>query len=371
MKIIQKFKCDSCGSTQVVKQNSGYICAYCNADYIYTETKNYRKYLVWSLIFISIILLIIRAYQYDTPKENHINTVIEKEEKLPKKTSYITYDIAELLPSEKIGHYKKRQNALSKWIQSSEYEDRLNNGYYQSRNTYIAYQELNKKSYRRILALPIVSKKQKFLYTVKSSMTLEDFQKVNLNCEKNNQRLLSMSTYYMHKKTYYSGTWVSSWAYDTEVLRLKEYGIFPPKVLTLGPGNTFSKGYKTLFTFYIYTSNKKDAETHAKIYLIINNKEKILLGKGYSQYRKRGVKHVNRFGSIYGLNEIETFSLQIEGEDKWQFNLIAITMIDKMRNFLTYEIKKTQWLSENNEDIKKLNAKKSYSFSLDEMKRTN
>ena len=82
-------------------------------------------------------------------------------------------------------------------------------------------------------------------------MILEDFQKVNLNCKKNDQRLLSMTTYYIYKKTYYSGTWVSAWAYDAEVLRLKEYGIFPPKVLILGPGNTFSKRYKTLLTFYI------------------------------------------------------------------------------------------------------------------------
>ena len=46
-------------------------------------------------------------------------------------------------------------------------------------------------------------------------------------------------------------------------------------------------------------------------------------------------------------------------------------MIDKMRNFLTYEIKKIQWLSEDIDDIKKLNAKKSYTFSINEMKRTN
>ena len=77
MKKIQKFKCDSCGSSQIVKQKSGYICAYCNANYIYSEPKKYRKYLVWNLLFFFTLFLIIRPY-YNTPKENYTNTVIEK-----------------------------------------------------------------------------------------------------------------------------------------------------------------------------------------------------------------------------------------------------------------------------------------------------
>ena len=231
---IKIFKCESCGSTKVIQKNSSYYCKYCNSDYVYTKPKG-----MISLLRISVGLLLLFTL-YLGYKSMDISENLDKPKQVKKFSASGHIDInknkivaiKDLMTSQLAPHLKmKREKAFSKWMSQSEYQSRFSNGYYTRKQTYAAYLELDKYGNRRVLELPLELKtrKQPFYYTVKSGRELKNFQKTHLHRSMNGKRLLSMSTYKIHGTTFYSGTWVSSWALEDEASKLLEYGISLPK----------------------------------------------------------------------------------------------------------------------------------------------
>ena len=225
------FKCPSCGSTSSVKIDNKYSCKYCKTvgDIENRKEKKNNKYLYISIT--TIILLSSFSLYFFTEKSTTKKNIIHKEIF----TSYSTHinseseeDIRNLYPSTlSVEKREEREHFFTSFQSKKEYQSKFNNKYYDKIYKYPAYVELDRYGNRRVIEIPY---EPKFYWNVTSGRLLKYFKKRHIQQTMNGKKLLTMSIIQKSGINLYTGTWISSEAFEREAKKLKKLGIYPPKV---------------------------------------------------------------------------------------------------------------------------------------------
>ena len=234
---MNRFKCDSCGSTKYITKNNKEICQYCNANLISKNNLEIKKRPIWLfLIAIMIITFIIYGFTQNSSSnkeffdENKIQMLVPS---FTSKNEQITYDnelddnyIKNFSPS-KIDFSKNeiRERSYSPWFSKKIFQSRFYTCYYHKTKTYPIYIELDSKGNRRTIEIPY---EPRFYFSVKTGRLLQDFQHQHIKYIMNGKKLLSMSIKVEGGVKIYSGVWVSEHVFKREARKLAKYGISPP-----------------------------------------------------------------------------------------------------------------------------------------------
>ena len=87
--------------------------------------------------------------------------------------------------------------------------------------------ELDRYGNRRVIEIPY---EPRFYWNVTSGRLLKYFKKRHIQQTMNGKKLLTMSIIQKSGVTLYTGTWISSEAFEREAKKLEKLGIYPPKV---------------------------------------------------------------------------------------------------------------------------------------------
>ena len=117
----------------------------------------------------------------------------------------------------------------------------------------------------------------------------------------------------------------------------------------------------------VTTSTMNDADTKGRVFLTINKDEKNRYVLDIPQYRDRslGAKDSYEFTIEYPMDKITDITLSIESTDAWRMKEFVVQFISDGKYSTKYLANNPKWLSSEDHDIEKLNAKPEYTYNID------
>jgi len=329
------------------------------------------------LLFVILLLLIYYASHFKETintsiKQNETKekSIIEQTTTIDKITENSEY-IDRLKPSKVTQeNAQERQKYTASWSSRKSYQEKFNNKYYDHKHIYPIYIELDKSGNRRVVSIPY---QPRFYWSVKSGKTLKNFQKDHIERIMNGKRLLTLSTIEKAGTTLYTGVWISEHVFAREVEKLKKLGIYPPQLKNNIPVNhTFQNKVKkedkieeVMLT--ISTGNSKDSDTRNLVYMSINGeRERYLLDLPNHKDRALGSINHYQIKLNHPVAHINSIRLSIEGFDAWKMKNFSVQLKSGKAYLKRHSAYVNRWFSQEEHDKKKLHAKASYTYYIEE-----
>lgn len=375
---MNRFKCDSCGSTKYTTRNNKDICLYCNANLLNKNNLEIKKRPIWLLIIaVLIIIFIIYSLTQNSSEnkelfiKNKIQTITPNFTAKNEQVSYVqevdeNY-IKNFLAS-KIDFSKNeiREKSFTSWFSKKEFQALFDTGHYKKTRTYPIYVELDSNGNRRNIEIPY---EPRFYFSVKTGRLLQNFQKQHIKYIMNGKKLLSMSIRVEGGVKIYSGIWVSEHVFQREARKLAKYGIYPPSTKFQREKTSLSSSESQTLTelsVSLITANVQDAATKGRISIMINANTNMKFPLDLPQYNDHalGSKDEYHFSINYPIEAIKSVKLSIEGSDAWKMEQFSLKLKEGDKYSSHYLVNANQWLSQETHDINKLGAKPSLTFKL-------
>ena len=328
------------------------------------------------MIKILFVLLLILIYysislkkSIDTSPKEHISN--EKKIVTIDKTiiniAPISEYITELNPSKVTQESsKERKKYTSQWISAIVYQDRFDNNYYSKKNIYPSYVELDKNGNRRVISLPY---EPRFHWYVISGRTVKSFQKYHIKQIMNGKRLLTMSSIKKADITLYTGVWVSEHVLEREVKKLRKLGIYPPQLKKYIAQNKALNNENSIeeVMLTISTGDTQDSDTKGRVYMSINNERKRYL-LDLPNHRDRALGSINHYQIKLDspVAKVNSIKLSIKGYDAWKMKSFTVQLKSKKAYLKRHHVYVNRWFSQEEHDKRKLNAKESYVYYIEE-----
>ena len=117
----------------------------------------------------------------------------------------------------------------------------------------------------------------------------------------------------------------------------------------------------------VTTSTMKDADTKGRVFLTINMDEEKRYVLDIPQYKDRslGAKDSYEFTIEYPMDKIRNITLSIDSKDAWRMQEFAVQFIGDEKYSTKYLANNPKWLSSEDQDIEKLNAKPEYTYPIE------
>jgi len=124
---------------------------------------------------------------------------------------------------------------------------------------------------------------------------------------------------------------------------------------------------RTKILLSVTTSTMKDSDTKGRVFLTINMDEKnrYVLDIPQHQDRSLGAKDSYEFTIEYPMEKITDITLSIESPDAWRMKEFVVQFISDAKYSTKYLANNPKWLSNEDHDIKKVNAKPEYTYNID------
>ncbi len=354
--MMDTFKCESCGSTNIIQKDGQTICAYCQSHQIKKETEATSKSTIPYWIVLAIIIAIVGAYLLLAANQTPIKPPSTKTR------SNIDSNIKNILPST-IKTSTISQIRFTPWLSKKIYQSRFNNGYYKDNALYPAYVELDNQGNRRVVE---IAYEPRFYWSVTSGRLAKEFNKLHIKHTMNGKKLLSMSIKTKQGVSLYTGTWISSSQIERESKKLKALGIYPPYLDPQTNINFVASISNTKMLVRLITADSKDAATKGRIFISINSKKEqsYLLDKPKYQDHALGATDNYSINIENSIKNIQNIKLSIEGKDAWKMEQLSIQFIQDDAYSTHYVLNANKWFSQEEYDINKLGAIPSYTFNL-------
>ena len=117
----------------------------------------------------------------------------------------------------------------------------------------------------------------------------------------------------------------------------------------------------------VTTSTFKDADTEGRVFFTINMDKKKRYVLDIPQHKDRflGAKDSYEFTIEYPMDKITDVTLSIESSDAWKMKEFVVQFISDGKYSIKYLANNPKWLSNEDHDIKKMNAKPEYTYKID------
>jgi len=117
----------------------------------------------------------------------------------------------------------------------------------------------------------------------------------------------------------------------------------------------------------VTTSTVEDADTKGRVFFTINMDKKNRYVLDIPQHRDRslGAKDSYEFTIEYPMDKITDVTLSIESPDAWKMKEFVVQFISDGKYSTKYLANNPKWLSKEDHDIKKMNAKPEYTYKID------
>ncbi len=353
------FKCESCGSTNIIEKNNQTLCAYCQSNQIKKESKETLKSTALYGIALIATVAIIGIYLLSTN-----NKIVTDKQNAPISTTKIAHanNIKNINPST-IKKEKISQTKFTPWLSKEVYQARFDSGYFRDNSIYPAYVELDNHGNRRVIE---IAYEPRFYWTVTSGRLLKEFQKLHVKHTMNGKELLSMSIKTKQGVSLYTGTWISSSQIQRESNKLKALGIYPTNTKFQADTNFVSSATNTKMIVSLITANTKDADTKGRIFISLNadKKQSYLLDKPKYKDHTLGSTDYYTINIEKDIEDIKKIKLSIEGKDAWKMEQLSIQFIQDDTYSAHYILNANRWFSQEERDFKTANAIPSHTMNL-------